>query len=199
METLENWIARARKGESGMFDRVVEEFRDMVLAVAYTRLGDYHLAQDAAQMAFATAFRHLPDLRQPRAFAGWLRRITVSQCSRITRSRVLCEFRGEQIVESLLSCESPQRAAERRDLYSWVSEAVRALPEHQRVVIRLYYEGEHSTARIAEMLGLRVTTVKKRLHDARKVLRHRIRTTLADGASEPVPSPLSDTAAVYVP
>ncbi len=69
------------------FGQIVQRFQDMAYGCAYAVLGDFHLAQDAAQEAFLTAYRRLADLRQPRAFPPWLRRIVLSQCSRITRRK----------------------------------------------------------------------------------------------------------------
>jgi RNA polymerase sigma-70 factor (ECF subfamily) len=50
-------------------------------------LGDSHLAEDVAQEAFVEAYRKLSALREPRAFAGWLRKIVLKHCDRITRKR----------------------------------------------------------------------------------------------------------------
>jgi DNA-directed RNA polymerase specialized sigma24 family protein len=55
------------------------------LAYAFGILGDYQLAEDAAQEAFIGAFRDLPALREPLAFPGWLRSVVFKQCDRFTR------------------------------------------------------------------------------------------------------------------
>src|SRR5947209_6980010 len=67
------------------FAAIVGRFQDMAHGCAFALLGDWHLAEDAAQTAFIEAWRGLNQLREPRAFAGWLRRIVVSQCRRRTR------------------------------------------------------------------------------------------------------------------
>ena len=51
-------------------------------AGAVRLLGDFHLAEDAAQEAFVGAYQDLPKLREPAAFASWFRRLVAARCSR---------------------------------------------------------------------------------------------------------------------
>src|SRR5579883_1864810 len=87
------------------FGRIVDRFQDMAYGYAYGVLGDHHLAQDAAQDAFVTAWTRLGSLRDPQAFPGWFRRIVRSQCSRLVESRrsalPLEEARGATAPDSL--------------------------------------------------------------------------------------------------
>src|ERR1043165_7597887 len=69
------------------FGRLVFAFQDMAYACAYAVLGDFQLAEDAAQEAFISAWQKLPQLRQPEAFPGWFRRIVLTECSRLTRGK----------------------------------------------------------------------------------------------------------------
>ena len=43
----------------------------MAVGYAYAIIGDFQLAEDAAQEAFVGAWLDLPRLREPAAFAGW--------------------------------------------------------------------------------------------------------------------------------
>src|SRR4051812_12272255 len=71
------------------FCELVKLFQDMAYAVAYARLGDFHLAEEAAQEAFISAWQKLDQLRKPEAFPGWFRRIVLTECSRLTRGKSL--------------------------------------------------------------------------------------------------------------
>lgn len=161
--------------EPGFFDRAVAAWRGNAIAVAYARLGDHHLAQDAAQMAFVAAFQNLRKLRDPAAFPAWLRRITISQCHRITRKHRIPERSlDSNAIEVAAGGPDPGSVCERRDLHRRLQTEVAALPAAQRIAVRLYYSGNCSTAGIARQLDLPLTTVKKRLHDARRRLRQRM-------------------------
>jgi hypothetical protein len=74
-EQLRVWVARAQQGDPEAFGSIVRRFQDMAVGYAASRLGDFDLAEDAAQEAFLEAWRDLPRLREPAAFSSWLRRI----------------------------------------------------------------------------------------------------------------------------
>ncbi|MBN1919353.1 MAG: sigma-70 family RNA polymerase sigma factor [Verrucomicrobia bacterium] len=176
MEQLSTLIERTRSGNLEAFGRIVRRFQDMAYGYAYSILGDFHLAQDAAQEAFVDAYRRLADLRTPDAFPGWLRRIVFKHCDRITRRKQLPTLPIEHAVEAAAHHDGPDRLVERREMREQVLDAIRALPEHQRVVTTLFYINGYSQAEVAEFLEVPVTTVKKRLHDSRKRLRQRMMT-----------------------
>ena len=62
----------ARDGDDESFAAIVRAFQDMAFGYAYALLGDFHLAEDAAQEAFVEAYLNLAHLREPAAFPGWL-------------------------------------------------------------------------------------------------------------------------------
>src|SRR5918997_2240361 len=74
-------------GRQEAFGALVERYQDAAYGYAYSLLGDRHLAQDAAQEAFLSAYRNLGALRVPGAFPGWLRRIVRTHCLRLRRAR----------------------------------------------------------------------------------------------------------------
>ena len=56
MEELATIVARAQKGDVDAFTTIVRRFQDMAVGYGYSILGDFHLAQDAAQEAFLEAY-----------------------------------------------------------------------------------------------------------------------------------------------
>ena len=61
----------------------------MALAVAYDKLQDPYLAEDAVQEAFTEAFANLHKLQDPRRFPGWFKVIVERQCYRDLRRKQL--------------------------------------------------------------------------------------------------------------
>ena len=61
-----SWLAEtvrcAQGGELAAFRELVVRFQDMVVGYAYSLLGDFHLAEDAAQEAFLAVFQDLATL-----------------------------------------------------------------------------------------------------------------------------------------
>lgn len=175
MEELESLVEQARSGDLRAFGEVVLRFQDMACACAYAALGDFHLAEDVAQEAFVEAYRQLPSLREAAAFPGWFRRIVVKHIDRVTRRKRLRTAPLEAASAAQAPTDvSPAQSAERHELHEHVLRAVRALPEHQRLVTALFYIDGYSQKEIATFLEVPVTTVKKRLHDARKKLKERM-------------------------
>jgi RNA polymerase sigma factor (sigma-70 family) len=164
--------AQAEKGEA--FGEIVGRFQDMAFGCAYAVLGDSYLAEDAAQEAFVSAWRNLDQLREPRAFPGWFKRIVLTQCNRLTRGSKLEVIPLEEIAHAPAPDADVPELAAKRDDRARVLAAIQSLPEHERMVTSLFYLGECTANEIADFLELPLTTVKKRLHTARHKLRERM-------------------------
>src|SRR5262245_24234119 len=89
MSDLPAIIAQIRQGDSAAYEAIVRRFQDMAVGYSYAQLGDWQLAEDAAQEAFIIAYLDLDSLQDAAAFPGWFRRIVVKQIDRIRRKRPL--------------------------------------------------------------------------------------------------------------
>ena len=89
MKNFQNDVARAQKGDLSAFDNMVKHFRDMAVGYAYSILGDFQLAEDAAQEAFIQAYKDIRKLSVPKAFPTWFRRIILKCCDRNKRKKQL--------------------------------------------------------------------------------------------------------------
>lgn len=174
MEELASLISRSRSGDLDAFGAIVRRFQDMAFGYAYSILGDFHLAEDAAQEAFIEAYRQLAALRTPGAFPGWFRKIVFKYCDRITRGKKMPVISFDAASDVADRVPGPAETAARSELHDKVIDAVYALPEHQRMVTTLFYINGYSQNEIADFLEVPVTTVKKRLHDSRKRLKEQI-------------------------
>ena len=56
MSDLESIVKHAQVGDIVAFATLVRRFQDMAVGYGYSILGDFHLAQDAAQEAFLEAY-----------------------------------------------------------------------------------------------------------------------------------------------
>ena len=98
------------------FCELVSMFQDMAYACAYSILGDFSLAEDAAQEAFISAWQKLDQLRQPEAFPGWFRRLVLTQCNRLTRGRRLRTISLDEGLALHASDPDPQSVIEKDEL-----------------------------------------------------------------------------------
>lgn len=153
------------------FGEIVRSFQNMAYACAYAVLGDFQLAEDAAQEAFITAWQKLRQLHQPEAFPGWFRRIVLTECNRLTRRKQLRTTPlddGESIPSTF---GNPQTTVERNELKKTMFAAIKKLPENERIIVTLFYIKEISQSDISAFLEVPITTVAKRLYSARVRLR----------------------------
>lgn len=177
MQELETLIANARAQGKDLsqrqeaFAELVGRFQDVAYSWACHTLGDWHLAQDAVQEAFVVAYQKLDQLREPKAFPGWLRQIVFSQCHRITRRKQLPTSSIDATVNLPSTDPDPAVTVEDMELRDKVLAAIQALPERERVVTKLFYFNGYSQKEIARLLEVPVTTVKKRLQYARTNLK----------------------------
>lgn len=162
-------VARAQQGDTRAFDALVRQFQNTAIAYARTLLHDQAAAEDAAQEAFVQAWRDLPRLTDAAAFGGWLRRIVFKFCDRIRRAARPMLPLAETL--SLSEDRGPAWLVERADEAAQVRAAVDALPGPLREATLLYYLTGHDVKEIAAFLEVPPSTVKNRLHAARKRLR----------------------------
>ncbi|HLI02081.1 MAG TPA: sigma-70 family RNA polymerase sigma factor, partial [Acidimicrobiales bacterium] len=165
-------VEAAREGDPSAWAELVRGTQDLAVAVAVGRLSNWDEARDAAQEAFALAFVHLPELRDPEAFAGWLAALVRTACSRRTRGRRGLAASGLDLVEVAdLGQPDPGSLVAGRDERQQVRAAVEALPESLRSVVALHYLAQLSYAEIGEFLGIGTSAAKKRAWTARRHLK----------------------------
>jgi len=174
MEQLSSLVTAAQAGDTEAYGQIVLRFEDMAYGYAYSLLGDFYLAEDAAQEAFIEAYRSLPKLRDPAAFPGWFHRIVRYQCNRLTRRKRLDTVPLDDGLSAPAPSPGPARTAEEREMKDKVLDAIDSLPPPQREATTLFYINGYSQNQIADFLEVPVNTIKTRLHASRKRLKQRM-------------------------
>ena len=132
-------------------------------------------AEDLTQDTFLRAYRGHESLRDPQAVRGWLYRIATHACLDRLRQRKpqvsIDTGEGADRVDAVVS-KSPSglEITERKETSACVQRCLDFLPDSYRAVILLHEAHSLTAAEIAELLGVTVTTVKIRLHRARRKL-----------------------------
>lgn len=176
----------AQQGDLDAYDVLVRHFQDMATGFAYAVLEDFHLAEDAAQEAFVRAFLGLHKLREPAAFPGWFRQTVLNCCRLVRRTR---RDQWEPVSEGLPSKgRNPAEEYQQRERQEQVQQAIAALPERLREVTVLFYMSDYSQKGIATFLSVPVSTIKKRLYDARRRLEERMLEMVEETLTEHRPS-----------
>lgn len=155
------------------WEEVVRDHSARVYRLAYRLTGNPHDAEDLTQEVFVRVFRSLAGYR-PGTFEGWLHRITTNLFLDHTRRRQRIRFEGlgEETAARLSGTEpTPSQAFDDRHFDSDVQAALADLPpEYRAAVILCDIEGL-SYEEIADVLGVKLGTVRSRIHRGRAQLR----------------------------
>jgi len=155
------------------WDEVVREHSARVYRLAYRLTGNVPDAEDLTQEVFVRVFRSLSTYT-PGTFEGWLHRITTNLFLDMARrkQRIRFEGLGEEAAGRLSGDEpTPAQAFDARHLDGDVQQAIAALaPEYRAAVVLCDIEGL-SYEEVAATLGVKLGTVRSRIHRGRAQLR----------------------------
>lgn len=188
MEHLKDALERAKVGDVDGFAFLVERFQDMAVGYSYAILGDFHLAEDAAQEAFMEAYPNLHKVYGAEALPSWLRRVLFKHCDRIRRRKALSTTGLDEARSVAAADGNPEASAAASELEAEVRSAVSSLPPAMRLAVSLFYISDYSQREICEFLEIPVTTLKSRLHRARRQLRERMTDMVEESLQQNRPS-----------
>ncbi len=178
------------------WEEIVSTHSGRVYRLAYRLTGNQHDAEDLTQEVFVRVFRSLSTYT-PGTFEGWLHRITTNLFLDMVRrkQRIRFDALGDDAAERLPSREpSPQQAFHDTHFDADVQQALDTLaPEFRAAVVLCDIEGL-SYEEIAATLGVKLGTVRSRIHRGRshlrKALKHRSPKARAE-QHDAVPEPQS--------
>jgi RNA polymerase sigma factor (sigma-70 family) len=144
-----------------------------VYRLAYRLTGNPHDAEDLTQEVFVRVFRSLSSYT-PGTFEGWLHRITTNLFLDSARRKQRIHFEGlaDEMAHRLPGSEpSPAQAFDDSHLDDDVQAALKALPPEYRAAVVLCDIEGFSYEEIAATLGVKLGTVRSRIHRGRAQLR----------------------------
>jgi RNA polymerase sigma factor (sigma-70 family) len=174
------------------WDEIVRTHSSRVYRLAYRLTGNRHDAEDLTQEVFVRVFRSLSTYT-PGTFQGWLHRITTNLFLDLARRRQRIRFDAlpDDAPERLPGSEpSPAEAYDDRHLDADIQAALEALPAEFRAAVVLCDIEGLSYEEIAATLGVKLGTVRSRIHRGRSQLRealaHRMPVKRDQTPAEPV-------------
>lgn len=179
MDRRDSRAARSAEGDRPdawtppAWEDVVRDHSARVYRLAYRLTGNQHDAEDLTQDVFIRVFRSLESYT-PGTFEGWLHRITTNLFLDLVRRRARIRFEGlaDDAHDRMAGHEpTPDRAYDERNLDHDIQRALDSLsPEFRAAVVLCDIEGL-SYEEIAATLGVKLGTVRSRIHRGRAQLR----------------------------
>lgn len=181
--------------EPPTWEEIVTTHSARVYRLAYRLTGNVHDAEDLTNDVFVRVFRSLHSYR-PGTFEGWLHRITTNVfLDKMRRKqRIRFDALADDAAARLPSREvGPEQKVADAQFDDDVQRALDALPPDFRAAVVLCDIEGLSYDEIAATLGIKLGTVRSRIHRGRAQLReslaHRDPAVRAGRATTPLPAP----------
>jgi len=182
----EDLMARIAKGDDDAFEILVNRHQTSVLNLIYRFIGDRTQAKDLAQEVFVRVWQAAKSYEPKAKFTTWLYQITANLCfNELKSSRRKKWFSFHQsdehsmnTIEETLSDSAP--SAEdlllEKERSRQISDALRALPDNQRMALILKRYDALSYVEIARIMGCSVSAVESLLVRAKRTLQEKLKT-----------------------
>jgi RNA polymerase sigma-70 factor (ECF subfamily) len=125
-------------------------------------------AKDVTQETFIRVFQNIGRLRRTESFKGWLMRIAMN-CAMSHLKRRACNAELPQELHDVTCCVEKEMVE--RDMVMHVKEALKRLPERQRMILGLRLFRDMDFSEIAEMMNIKPATARTNFHFGMKNLK----------------------------
>ena len=169
-------VERHRYGDLEAFEEIYQRYEGMVFNLALRLSGDPTEAQDLAQDAFVRIYRHLDRFQGRSSLKTWIYRVTLNSCrSGLGRKRwrtvPLAEEGAAEGLTLVDSRRTPEERAVARSDGHRVLASLARVPRKFREAVVLRDLEELTYQEIADVLGVRIGTVRSRIARGRQKLR----------------------------
>ena len=177
-------VRRARSGDRDAFDALVRIHFKPVYALLHRMIASHEDAEDLAQECFVRAWRALPHYRAESTFSTWLARIALNLGQDHRRAGAGTAGRAPMVTDSEHPAPGPS-PAEALTLFELAREVARALerlPARLRAAIVLRVVEGREYDEVAEITGVKPSTARMHVMQARRLLLRRLGAWLGEGA-----------------
>lgn len=185
MNSSEELIARARRGEDEAFRLIFDRYGRPVISFIYDMVGHRDLAEELTQETFVRAYKNLKSLRDDTKLSTWLfgiaKNVARESLRHKHRETDKIAIDDDRVIEIRDAKLPPDRELLDKELNRVIKNALGALDEDKRIVFTLKVFGQRSYEEIAEITGSSIPKLKTDLHRARAEMRRRIRPYLGAG------------------
>jgi RNA polymerase sigma-70 factor (ECF subfamily) len=154
---------------------LVQGYQQVMVGFCRNMLSDDALAEETAQDVFLDAYKAMPRFRQQASLRTWLFAIARKKCLQVRRNR---DRRGrirqdkQEIIAQSVHRDPPAITGEDQEaMLHLVKQSLGQLPDAERELLTMRYDTGLSVADIAQIRGLSMATVRRRLARALEALR----------------------------
>ena len=180
--TDEEVVARVLAGDTALFEIIIRRYNQLLYRVSFSILKNDVEAEDVMQETYVRAYEHLDQFAGRAQFRTWLTRIAIHEAlARAQRSKRFHPLDSPDdhldggVMDQLSAPDrSPEQQVVNTEMRHLLERAIERLPELYRCVFMLRDVEQMSIEEVGRILNLSESTVKVRLHRARRALRKAI-------------------------
>jgi RNA polymerase sigma-70 factor, ECF subfamily len=178
MNSHEDLIARARRGDEEAFRLIFERFTRPVISFIFYLVNRRELAEELAQETFVRAYKSLHALRDEMKLSTWLfgiaKNVARESLRNSRRDSRHVELEDRAVMEMRDERPAPDGQLLDKELSGVVRRALLLLDEDKRMVFALKVYQQLSYEEIAAITGFTVPKLRNDLHRARAEMRRRL-------------------------
>jgi len=160
------------KGDEDAFSEIIRRFQAPIFSLLIRMLGNEEDAQEMLQLTFCRIYRYKDKFDPDRKLVNWIFTIASNLAKKEWRRRSRwIKVPLEHVNLTSSSKTAPHYNAGRIELKASIEEAIDRLPHHYREPFILREQEQMAYEDIAEILNIRLGTVKSRINRARAKLR----------------------------
>ncbi|MBI1354518.1 MAG: sigma-70 family RNA polymerase sigma factor [Acidobacteria bacterium] len=160
------------------FDSYFKEYRVRVFHFALQLVGNREDAMDVTQEAFLKAHRNWSTRDAGRPFGPWIYAIARNQAIDFLRKKATRREEDAELPVTASSAAGPESLAVQGELQAQVWQAINQLNPQLREALVLRDLHGFAYKEIAQITGSTAAAINSRIHDAREILRHKLRRLL---------------------
>lgn len=174
-------IARARKGEVEAFMTLVQVYERPIFRLVYRLTGNREDAADLTQETMLKAYAGLKNFKEKSGFHTWLHRIAVNETLNFLKKSSREKGKVEYLDEiapgdpGLAAVVSPEESSLNEEFRKKLEMALDELPLNYKLAFSLVVFQGLSHAEAAEALGCSEGTVSWKIHEARKMIKEKMK------------------------
>lgn len=165
------WIREVKAGNKQAYGQIINKYKDSLYATVLRMAKNPQDAQDLVQEAFIKAYYQLDKYDEKGSFSGWIYRVTFNHCMDEFRKKRYQVKHVELNEQTLQSDNIPEVIFLKKEKERQLERLISMLPDDERMIILLRYVNEFSYIEISELLHTPISTVRNKLHRAKKKMR----------------------------
>ena len=164
---INDLIKKAVEHDEHACTKILNLYKGRIFSYVFRMVRNYHDAEDITFETFIKCFKSLASFDTSKPFTTWL--------FTIAHNQTMDHFRKHKITFEYLdefhsSSDDLVKEYEKKRKIEQIDQAISQLPPIDRELIVLFHKEENTYQEISEIMNIPVTTVKTRLHRARKRL-----------------------------